>query len=92
MTAEVAPGSADRPELWCVDTAGGTAVHLYDPTTEQILCRGQKMPQIALGTLPPFELSGCVRCARAAVKRGYDVVISADGERIPLDGFRPLYG
>lgn len=36
MTLETAPGGPDRPELMCVGSSGGLAIHLYEPVEQQV--------------------------------------------------------
>lgn len=90
MTLETAPGGPGRPELMCVGSSGGLAIHLYEPVEQQVLCHRLQAETVRMGPgLAPFELNGCTRCASAAAGRGYEAVLAVDGDRVPLSGFRP---
>ncbi|MBB3053535.1 hypothetical protein FHS23_004589 [Prauserella isguenensis] len=89
MTPEAAPGGPGRPELMCVAATGGLSVHLFDPDANEVLCRGLRSGKIGVGTRLSFQDSGCRRCARTAAARGYQDLITSNGERIPLEGFSP---
>lgn len=89
MAPEVVPGTSGRPELMCVAATGGLAVHLFDPDAEEVLCRGLRSGKVGVGTLLSFQDGGCRRCARKAAARGYQDLLTFNGERIALEGFVP---
>lgn len=68
-------------------SAAGLSVHLAEARADRALC-GNQVTHSGLHT--PFALTGCKRCARAALKSGTDYVVDLDGERVPLRGFRPV--
>lgn len=91
MTLETVPGGPGRAELMCVGSSGGSSIHLLDPVEQEVLCHGLRSDAVKMGPLlAPFELNGCARCASSASERGYEVVVSYDGARVPLPGFEPF--
>lgn len=66
----------------------GLAVHLVKARTTKALCG----VEIALIDVPtPFDLNGCRKCARAAVRDGTTYLYDVDDEKIQLEGWVPYW-
>lgn len=64
----------------------GLSVHLTRAHATTALCG----VQAAFAEFQvPFEMNGCTRCAKAAMKDGTTHVVDVDGQRIALEGFKP---